>query len=89
MHRGGVPQKPRILLLTPTGAAAINISGTTIHSGLGINVGGKMFPLNDHQRAILRNKLSEVRLLIIDEISMFSSTLFYGGLGVLVCSDRF
>ena len=31
-------EKPKVLLLAPTGVAAINISGTTIHSGLGIPV---------------------------------------------------
>ena len=30
--------KPKVLLLAPTGVAAVNISGTTIHSGLGIPV---------------------------------------------------
>ena len=30
------PEKPRVLLLGPTGIAAININGTTVHSGLGI-----------------------------------------------------
>ena len=76
-YKGGHAHKPRILLLAPTGVAAININGTTIHSGLGINVGSKLYPLNDQQRAALRNKLSEVRLIIIDEISMVSSVLFY------------
>ena len=36
-----------------------------------------MFPLNDRQQAILRNKLSEVKITIIDEISMVSSMLLY------------
>ena len=76
-YKGGDANKPRILLPAPTGVAAININGTTIHSGLGINVGSKLYPLNDQQRAALRNKLSEVRLIIIDEISMVSSVLFY------------
>ena len=76
-YKGGDADKPRIFLLAPTGVAAININGTTIHSGLGINVGSKLYPLNDQQRAALRNKLSEVRLIIIDEISMVSSVLFY------------
>ena len=65
------------MLLAPTGVAAININGTTIHSGLGINVGSKLYPLKDQQRASLRNKLLEIRLIIIDEISMVSSVLFY------------
>ena len=33
-HKGGDADKPRILLLAPTGVAAININGTTINSGL-------------------------------------------------------
>ena len=48
MYKGGDPEKPRILLLVPTGVAAININGT-IHSGLGINVGSKLYPLSDRQ----------------------------------------
>ena len=31
------PDKKNILLLAPTGVAALNIDGTTIHSGLEIN----------------------------------------------------
>ena len=47
------------------------------HSVLGTNFGSKLYPLNDQQREALRSKLSEVRLIIIDEISMVSSVLFY------------
>ena len=57
--------------------ATINIVGTKIHIALGINVGHKLYPLNDCQRGILRNKLSEIKFIIIDEISMVSSVLFY------------
>ena len=59
------------------GVVAININGTVIHSGLGINGGSKLYALNDQQRAALRNKLSEVRLIIIDETYIVSSVLFY------------
>ena len=76
-YKGGHAHKPRILLLAPTGVAAININGIAIHSGLGINAGSKLYPLNDQQGAALRNKLSEVRLIITDKISMVSSALFY------------
>ena len=75
--KGGNADKPRILLHAPTGVAAININGTTIHSGLGINVGSKLYQLNDQQRAALRNKLSEVKLIIIDKVFMVSSVLFF------------
>ena len=65
------------MLLAATGVAAININGTMIHSGLGINVGSKLHPLNDQQHAALRNNLKEVLLIIIDGNSMVSSVLFY------------
>ena len=77
VYKDGDADKPRILILVPTGVAAINFNGTTIHSGLGINVGSKLYPLNDQQHAVLRNKLSEVRFIITDEISMVSSVLIY------------
>lgn len=41
------PKNKRILVLAPTGVAAVSIKGTAVHSGLGINVGSKMFSLND------------------------------------------
>ena len=77
MYKGGNPKKTRILLLEPTVVAAININDTTIHIGLGINIGGKMYPVNDKRRATLRNKLSEVWTLIIGKISMVPNILFY------------
>ena len=70
--------KPKVLLVAPTGVAAVNIDGTTIHAALGLPVGhfGKKLPrLSDKRRTALRNKLSELRVLIIDEISMVSNLL--------------
>ena len=75
MYRGGDPDKSRVLLLVPTGGGVVNIDGNTIHSGLGINCKGHFFLLNDQQKASLRNKLSEVSIIIIDEISMVSRKL--------------
>lgn len=78
MYKGRNPEKPRILLLAPTCVAAININGTTIHTGLKINRWwGKFYSVSDKQRATLQNKLSEVWVLIIDEISKVSNFLFY------------
>ena len=70
------PEKLRVLLLKPTRKSAVNISGTTIHSGLGIKPGIKLLCLNDKSKAALRNRLSEVKLLIIDELFMASSDLW-------------
>ena len=66
-------EKPRPLLLGPTGISAANIGGTTIYSGLGIKSGIKLLDLNEKSKAALRNRLSEVNCLIIDELSMVSS----------------
>ena len=67
------PEKPRVLLLGPIGISAVDIGGTTIHSRLGIKPGIRLLDLNDESKAALRNKLSEVKLLIIHELSMVSS----------------
>ena len=67
-----------MLLLTPAGVAAINIGGTTIHTGLNIPVWcfeKHLPPLSDKMRSMLRNRLSEVKVLIIDEVSMVSNEL--------------
>ena len=55
--------KPKVLLLAPTGVGAINISGTTIHSGLGIPVerrGMHVPKLSDKKRCELRIKYEEL-----------------------------
>ena len=52
------------------------MGGTTIHSGLEIKPGTKLLDLNDKCKAALRNRLSEVKLLIIEELSMVSSDLW-------------
>ena len=46
-YKGGDGDKPRILLLAPIGVAVTNINGTTIHLRLVINIGSKLYPLND------------------------------------------
>ena len=77
-YRTKDPEKPRIMRLAPTGVAAINIEGTTIHSALGIPVrryGNTIPKLSDTMRSSLRNKLSALQVLIVDEISMISNKL--------------
>ena len=77
LYHSDNPEKVRVLLLGPTGISAVNINGTTIHSGLGITSHGKYNKLGHKQKAYLRNKLSELKIIIIDEISMVSCELFY------------
>ena len=42
LYKDGATEKPIILLLAPTGVAAVHINGTTIHSGLGIGIDGAL-----------------------------------------------
>ena len=72
--------KPKVLLMPPTGVAAINIDGTTVHTALNIPVGhfGKNLPsLSDKMRSTLRNRLADLKVIIIDEIPMVSNNLVY------------
>ena len=69
-------EKPTVLLMAPTGVAAININGTTINTALAIpkESGDNVPPMSDQKRTQLRMALSELKLIIIDEISMVSNT---------------
>ena len=49
---------------------------TTIHSGPGIKIGIRLLGLNDKSKAALRNKISKMKFLIIDQLSMVSSDLW-------------
>ena len=68
------PEKPRVFLLWPTSIFAVIIGGT-IHSALGIKPGANISGLNNEAKAFLKKKLSEVKLFMIDKISMVSSDL--------------
>ena len=69
-YRSGDPNKPIVLMPSPTGVATVNINGTTIHSGWIIPCKGKLFVLNDKNCSEMKNKYSEVKIVIIDHISM-------------------
>ena len=66
------PEKPRVLLLGPTEISAVYTGGTVIHSCLVIKAGTKLLGLNHKSVVALRNRLSEEKLLIIDELSIVS-----------------
>ena len=69
------PEKLRVVLLEPTRISGVNIFGTTNHSGLGTKPETKLLSLNDKSKTSLTNRLSEAKVLIIDELSMLSSEL--------------
>ena len=75
-HITNNPEKPTVLLMAPTGVAAINSNGTTIHTALAIpkESGDNVPPMSDQKRTQIRMSLTELKLIIIDEISIVSNT---------------
>ena len=70
------PERPTVALMAPTGVAAININGTTIHTALSIpkEFGDFAPKMSDQKRTQLRLTLSELKLIIVDEISLVANT---------------
>lgn len=68
---------PYILKVAPTGVAAANISGSTLHSAFSFSFGSSYESLSDKQRDLKRNEFKNLKILIIDEISMINSDLLY------------
>ena len=66
-------------MLAPTGKAAFNIKGNTIHSALAIPACQSLKnykPLDSSRLNTLRSQLGGVKLISLDEISMVGSTMF-------------
>ena len=65
-----------VLLMAPTGVAAFNINGCTIHSALSIRVGSIVdAELNPKNLRQLQEDLKDVKYFIIDEFSMVGKKL--------------
>jgi hypothetical protein len=61
--------------MASTGVAAININGTTVNTALAIprECGNNVPAISDQRRTQMRLSLTELKLIIIDEISMVSN----------------
>ena len=98
----------KVAFTASTGIAACNIRGTTIHSWSGIGLGTDTYEKT--VGTVRNNKESKKRwldteILVIDEISMLSSTIFdllskvgsrirndnrpFGGIQLILCGDFF
>ena len=75
-HTTSNPEMTTVLLVAPTGVAAVNISGTTINSASAIpkDVGDTLPAMSDQKKTQLRMSLAELKLIIIDEVSMVANT---------------
>ena len=69
----------KVLLIAPTGKAAFNIQGSTIHSAMTVpaNRSLRSYQKLDSSRLnSIRNKLGSLKLIFIDEISMVGNSMF-------------
>ncbi|XP_074596306.1 ATP-dependent DNA helicase Pif1-like [Brevipalpus obovatus] len=64
-----------IVVCAPTGVAANNINGSTIHSLLRISISNLLPPLNGERLMEFQQKFRELKFLIIDEMSMIGAKL--------------
>ncbi len=71
------PGQPCVLKVAPTGKAASVIQGLTLHSAFNFNFGNEFRSLSDKLKEQLRTDLSQLKILIIDEISMVKADLLY------------
>ena len=74
---GDDPDCPYVLVCAPTGTAASNIRGQTLHTAFGFSFSNQYFSLSDKQRDKKRYMLQKLKLVIIDEFSMVKSDQLY------------
>ena len=67
---GDNPDCPYVLLCAPTGTAAVNVKGQTLHTAFGFTWGDQHLSLSDKSRDTKRALFKNLKFLIIDEISM-------------------
>ena len=74
---GDDPASPYIVRCAPTGMAAANIDGQTLHTSFRFRFGDDYQSLSDKTRDELRDKFKNVQVVVVDEISMLKSSQLY------------
>ena len=69
--------QPLVVKCAPTGMAAKKIGGLTLHSAFRLDFANSFTSMSEATRESFRNILSEVQLVIIDEVSMVKSDVLY------------
>ena len=77
LRQAGPTNYPSVLLCAFTARAAKLIGGTTIHSTFGFKIGTEITNLSNKKLAEMRDQFSQVKLIIIDEISLVGADLLY------------
>ena len=82
----------KVLMLAPTGKAAYNIKGNTIHSALAIPPCQSLKnykSLESSRLNTLRSQIGRLKLIFIDEISMVGNTMFTVSKSVFSMHDHY
>ena len=77
MRDGDEPDCPYVLLSAFTGTAAANIEGQTLHTLFSFNFGAGFMSLSDKTRDQKRSLYKNIKMLIIDEISLVDYDMLY------------
>ena len=78
-HKAGEnPDEVKVLICAPTGKAAFNVGGSTIHSVFNIPAeqGFSYKPLDMQQLGTFQSKFKSLKIVFIDEISMVGRKMF-------------
>ena len=70
-------EKPYVLKVSFTGTAAANIDGITLHSAFNFNFGNEFYSLGDKTRDEKRAMLENLKMVILDEMSMLKADMLY------------
>ena len=84
--------QPYLLVCAPTGMAATNVEGATIHSTFKFGYGNEYRKLGHKVRDKLIDAYKNVQIIIIDECSMISSDMLYNiskRLSEIKCNEEF
>lgn len=71
------PEKPAVIKAAPTGKASHGIEGLTYHKAFSVAWGIESFSLSDSARATKQSQLSELTVVILDEMSMLKADALY------------
>ena len=77
VNSGDDPCSPYMVLAAPTGMAASNIEGQTLHTAFKFTFGNEYKSLSDKNRDLQRDFFKNVEVIIIDEFSMMKSCQLY------------
>ena len=75
VNRKVEPDDPLVLLTAPTGSAAFQIAGLTIHAALQLN--SNSVSMSYENKAVLFQKLQQLKVMVTDEISMVGNERFH------------